>query len=590
MAKKNEGSEYVKLSQREHVLQRPDSYVGSKSTVKQLMFIVKDNNLNDIQIEKKAVNYNPAFIKLFDEILTNASDQAIRTGKVKMIKIMIDDSKISIENDGPSIPIKIHPKEKVYNQELIFSTMLTGQNFDDTKDRFVGGKNGMGSKLTNIYSKKFIVECCDGKERYKQTIKNNMADIGVPEITKVKDTKSYTKITYYPDYDQFDFNNLTEDLKSIMYKRCIDVAAYIPNVRISLNGKTIPVKSVKDFMKMHLEDDVEFFHEKLKNGWEVGIAKSSTEQFENVSIVNGITTYKGGTHVSHVINQLSKDIVDKFGKNVNANWVNIKNRIFLFLVCKIPNPEFDTQTKENMTKNLTIDIHQKCYVSTNNVKKIMKSEIVQSILDEIELKEAARLKRMQKQKKKLKVEKLIDANSKDRSKCQLFIFEGDSAENGARQFRDPQIQGMFKLKGKFANVRKMSDNKMIATAEVLNLMAAIGLTLNEPVVEADLQFNEILITTDMDCVDGNTLVATDNGNKKIKDVNIDDKVLTHNNEYKKVKRVVEQEKTSYVKVKINGEYVNFSENHKMIIHRDGEIQEILAKDLKYSDNLLLNKK
>ena len=140
-------SKYVKLSQREHVLQRPDSYVGSKVTVKQNMFIVKDNNIDNIEIEKKSVDYNPAFIKLFDEILTNASDQAIRTNKVKMIKIIIDDNKMSVENDGPTIPIEIHKEEGVYNQQLIFSTMLTGENFDDSKDRFVGGKNGMGSKL-----------------------------------------------------------------------------------------------------------------------------------------------------------------------------------------------------------------------------------------------------------------------------------------------------------------------------------------------------------------------------------------------------------------------------------------------------------
>jgi DNA topoisomerase-2 len=511
MAKKNTASKYVKLSQIEHVLVRPDTYVGSINNEEKPMYVIEDSTLKTINVIKKEISYNPAFVKLFDEAIVNASDQAIRTAgsrnSVKIIKINIDKDKISIENDGESIPVEMHPVENVYNAELIFSNLLTGQNFDDSEERTVGGKNGMGVKLVNIFSKKFIVDTCDGKKKYKQIVKDNMQSIGVPTVKDVeKGTKSYTKITYYPDVERFGLKEIDEDSISLMIKRCLDIAVYNPKVRVIVNSKTIPVKSVKDYMQMHLPEGEEFFYEKLENGWEVGIAKSQTEQFEQVSLVNGINTYRGGTHVNYTSLQVAKDVTEKFKRGTNATWADVKNRLFMFLISAIPNPEFDTQTKESLTKRLTTEIHKNSKVGDTTIKKIMKSDIVASILREMEIREMARLKRQQKANSKVKVEKLVDANSKDRTDCQLFIFEGESAESGARKFRDPKTQGMFKLKGKFANTRKMTPKKMVETEEVAGLMSSLGLTLNEKVEESDLRFNEILITTDMD-TDGDSIVG-----------------------------------------------------------------------------------
>lgn len=500
-------NKYVKLTQIDHILLRPDTYVGSVNTEKKEMFVVDDISLNDIRVVKKMVDYNPGFLKIFDEILSNASDASIRTGKVKTIKINIDSEKVSVENDGPSIPVVLHTEENVYNSELIFSHLLTGENYDDTEQRYVSGKNGYGAKLCNVFSTKFIVDNCDGKKKFKQIVKENMKNISTPIIKDVeKGTKSYTKITYYPEVSRFGLKNITNDSISLMMKRCLDVAVYNSNVRVVVNGKTIPVKSVKDFMKMHIDEETEFFYEKLASGWEIGIAKSSSGVFEQVSIVNGTSTYRGGTQVSYIGNQLSKDICDKFNKKVSTNWADVKNKIFLFVISQIPNPEFDTQTKENLTNYMSKEITGGSFVGDNTVKKIMKSEIVESILHEMELKEKARLKRLQKANQKVKVEKLVDANSKDRSKCQLFIFEGESAGESGRNFREPKTQGLFKLKGKFANTRKLSDKKIIETPEVSGLMASIGLILNEPVDFDNLRYDEIIISTDAD-IDGDSITG-----------------------------------------------------------------------------------
>lgn len=505
----SDNNKYVKLTQREHILKRSETYVGSKNTEKTEMYVIKDNNLVDIQVVKKEVNNNPAFIKLFDEILTNASDHAIRTEKVKMIKVSIDDKKISIENDGGTIPIKMHPTEKVYNAELIFSHLLTGENYDDNEERVVGGRNGLGAKLVNVFSKKFKVECCDGKQIYRQWTRNNMKDIDEPEIVKApENTKSYTRITYYPDYSRFDFKNLTDDLKSIMYKRCLDVAAYIPNVRISVDGKTIPIKRISDWMKMHLPENSEFFHERLSNGWEVGVASSTEHGFESVSIVNGISTHKGGTHVNHVALSISKMVSAKMKK---VGWVDVKNKLFLFLISKVPNPTFDTQTKENLTNRMTIEIHQNSEISQSILKKIMKSDIVQSILDEQELKEKMQLKKMGGGKKaNVNLPKLQDANkagTRESDKCHLFLCEGDSAVTMAvTGMSVPSVghdyYGAFPLKGKVMNVRDASAQKIKANAEIQSILNITGLEFGKKYTDtSELRYGKIVIMTDAD-VDG----------------------------------------------------------------------------------------
>jgi DNA topoisomerase-2 len=502
----NKKSIYKKLTQREHILKRSETYVGSKNTEETEMFVVKDNNLNNIKIEKRKVKHNPAFIKLFDEILTNASDHAIRTSKVKIIKVVIENDKIMVENDGDTIPIEIHPEEKIYNPELIFSHLLTGENYDDTEERVVGGRNGLGAKLTNVFSKKFKVECCDGKQLYRQWTKSNMEIIEKPEIKKVSD-KSYTRITYYPDYSQFDFDELTDDLISIMYKRCLDVAAYIPNVRVSLNGKTLPIKKISDFMKLHLEEDADFFYEKLDNGWEVGVANSTTYNFESISIVNGISTHKGGTHINHIALETSKQIADKIKKKIN--WSQVKPKLFMFLICKIPNPTFDTQTKETLTNRMVVDIHQNCVLSDATIRRIVKSDIGQSVLDEVELREKLSLKRMGGgKKKKVNLPKLVDANkagTRESDKCCLILTEGDSALSTAiagMSVVGRDYYGAFPLKGKVLNVRDASTAKIKNNTEIQNLLNITGLEFGKKYTDtSELRYGKIIIMTDQD-VDG----------------------------------------------------------------------------------------
>lgn len=504
--KESKSLKYVKMDQITHVLKRPDTYIGTTNKNTMPMYVCKDKDLNSFDIVNREVTYSPGFIKIFDEILVNASDHAIRTNTVKYIKINITDEYISIENDGDGIPIEIHPIENVYVPELIFCNFLTSENYDDSVDRTVGGKNGLGAALTATYSTKFIIECCDGSKKYKQIVTDNLRNINKPSVKNAENSKSYTKITFYPDFEKFHMKTMEQESIDIMFKRCIDIAAYNPSTKVYINNKLIPIKTTKDYIKMHFNNTNDFFYEELENGWKIGVAKSMGVTFEHSSLCNGIATFKGGTHVSHVANQLAKDITEKFPKKIKIDWKSVKEKLFVFVIAAIPNPDFDTQTKENMTKYLTVDIHKNSYVSDNTVKKIMKSDIVKSILDEIEVKEKLALKRIQDKTKKVKIKKLIDAKGKDRKECSLFIFEGDSAGDAAINYIDNQTQGVFKLRGKFDNIRKMSDKKILESENTLNMMNAIGLRLNHDVKDDELRYGKLIINTDMDS-DGDAIFS-----------------------------------------------------------------------------------
>jgi DNA topoisomerase-2 len=505
--KKNLTDTYQKLTQREHVLKRTETYAGSVKPITADMWVVENpEDLSNVKIVKKAITYTPAFIKIFDEILTNASDHFWRTKKVKNIKIKFDGQKFEIENDGPGIPIAMHPKEKCYIPELIFGHLLTGSNFDDTEQRFGGGRNGLGSKITNILSTKFIVETSDGKQKYKQIFRDNMLEkrVGKPSITPSQ--REYTKIVFYPDWKLFEMDGMTNETLGLIMKRIVDVSVYCPNVRVTYNGKLIPIKNLKDWMQMHLGEETELFTQKIDDNWEIGVAKAPDVSFEQVSVVNGISTHRGGNHVNKIAGDLSKEIheiLQKRNKKLKFNWGNVKNNLFVFVVGKIVNPTFDTQTKEYLTNNMTKEVLDQNYPVTF-VNKIVKSSICQSILDWIEARELQVLKRMNKQLKAVRVPTLIDAKSKDRQKCTLYIFEGLSALSSFRKFRDPQTMAAFPLKGKFLNVSDMTPQKILENKEVQNLVAAVGLHVGQKVDYDQLRFNKIYISTDAD-VDGDAI-------------------------------------------------------------------------------------
>jgi flagella basal body P-ring formation protein FlgA len=295
--------------------------------------------------------------------------------------------------------------------------------------------------------------------------------------------------------------------------------------------------------------------------------------------------------MSQIVAQLREFFLKKH--KVDIKPTELKNHMTLFLDSTIINPSFSSQTKEKLITEVK-EFGTTFEVSNKLVQSILKSEIVNSILDWIEQKKNAEENKLQreinKKLSKIKVEKLIDAKGKDRWKCSLGLFEGDSAAGAFRKYRTSETMGAFSLRGKFINVSEITNQKLVQNTEAVNLMAAIGLKLGQPIELKHLRYGKIFFYTDADCLQENTLIATKSGYKKISEIEYDDEVLTHTGSYKKVKKIIKKDISKYMKIKISGNDIICSEDHKLLVFRDGEVLEVEAKNIKYSDFFLLKNK
>lgn len=170
----------------------------------------------------------------------------------------------------------MHKQHDCYVPELVFGHLLTSSNYDDNEKKVTGGRNGFGAKLTNIFSKKFIVECADTKKKklYVQEFSNNLSNIGKPKITEYSYESDYTMITYEPDLKRFGIKELKDDMVALLMKRVYDLAGISPKkVSVYLNGKKITkVSDFLSYVDLYFPDNKipsEKFYERCSERWEI---------------------------------------------------------------------------------------------------------------------------------------------------------------------------------------------------------------------------------------------------------------------------------------------------------------------------------
>lgn len=500
---------YKKKNLHQHILDRPDSYIGSTklTTEERFVFCSKEN-----KIVKKVVEYNPGLVKIFDEILVNAIDHTVREKNAKNIKVDINvkSGEISVFNDGPGVPVVLHKEYKIYIPELIFGNLLTSSNYNDDQKRIVGGVNGLGSKCTNIFSKKFIIETVDEGAAllYQQEFSDNMFTKKEPIIKKYT-KKPFTKITFLPDYEKFNMKKLTSDAVSILKKRVYDtIACTNKDVAVYLDGVKLQQKDFNSYISLYTtEKTINEKFEKDEMVWEVAAYFTETPGF--VSFVNGIDTYNGGKHVEYISSQIVKKLgaLIESKKKTEIKPSYIKDRLFLFVKSTIVNPSFTSQSKESLTTNIK-DFGIKVELSDNFINKIYKSGIVDDILSFVKYKnEKAIVKNVDKtsRKTRLNIPKLDDANYAGTNKsknCVLILTEGDSAKTFAisgLSVVGRDYYGVMPLKGLMLNVREATQAKILNNEETNNLKKIIGLEHGKKYTSVDaLRYGKIMILSDAD--------------------------------------------------------------------------------------------
>ncbi len=506
---------YIKQDPIKHVLTRPDMYIGSVKSKLQEEFIV-NNNL----IVKRNITYPSGLLRIFIEILSNAVDNYKRSLKTKTpctyIKINIDKStgKTTIKNDGDFIPIELHKKEKIYNHTLIFGMLLSGSNFDDNELRTVSGRNGIGSKATNIFSKKFVVQASDPskKQTFEQTWKNNMETASEPTIKESNNVKPYTQITYYPDFKRFDLTEYDDNIISLFAKYVYDTALLtsISKVKIYFNDELVLLSNIKDYASLYDVITDEFLHIKTKDS-EVLLTPSN--EFQHISFVNGIYTKSGGCHVEAWCEALFRPLVEKYNK-AKLNIKDIKNFFRIFVNTTVINPEFSSQEKDKLESPLITAV-----VKQTDIKKILKWSIVENIENVIKMKEMSKLKKSESKKRGYtKIENYDAANFSGTSKsgdCSLMLCEGLSARTfvvagicSKQKVLDKQGKnyfGVLPLTGVLLNCRNATISTISKNKVIINIIQAVGLRYNLDYKDdknfKTLNYGKIILVTDSD-VDG----------------------------------------------------------------------------------------
>jgi DNA topoisomerase II len=516
---------YVKLDQREHVLHRSAMYIGSIEPDTYNTWIY-DNETN--QMVKKTITYIPGLFKIFDEILVNAIDHSIRLKELKQtnqevqlmkfIKVSIDKKQgiIEIQNDGDGIEVVEHPEHKIYIPELIFGNLLTSSNYNDDAERTIGGMNGLGSKVCNIFSEYFEIETVDRQRKllYTQRFENNMTIVNPSKITKYT-KKPFTTIRFKPDYARFQMTNLTDDMYDMFVKRVYDACAVTDNdINIYLNEVKLDYKNFEKYVDLYIgsKSDHTRVYEQINDRWEVIASYNDFNGFDQVSFVNGIWTLRGGKHVEYILNQIVKrlsEMIAKKNKNANIKSQNIKDNLILFIKSTIVNPTFDSQSKETLITPFS-KFGSKAELNDKFIEKLYKTGIVDKILQICEINNNKELAKTDGKKKSIikgipKLDDAIWAGTNKSKECTLILTEGDSAKTmviaGLSQVGREKY-GVFPLKGKLMNVKDTSIKKISDNDEISNLKKILGLETNKTYsCIDDLRYGHIMLMTDAD-VDG----------------------------------------------------------------------------------------
>ena len=495
-----------KLTHIEHVLKRPDSYVGPVELGTEPYWI-----LDGEKFSKKNLKYSPALLKIFDEILVNAIDRnSLHPKQVSSISIAIDKDvgSVTIENNGPlgGIGVRMHETEGLWNPELVFGHLLTSTNYDDTQKRIVGGRNGYGAKLANIYSTEFsiVIKDHEAKQMYTQSWSKNMTVCNQPKIKKHSGATSSVAITFTPEWKRFGMSKMDDTIYKIFQKRVWDAnICTTQNCKVKFNGDVLTKQTFETYAKMH--EGVEEVTCVNGDRWSVCIGPAENGM-EQVSFVNGLCTNKGGTHVDHAANLIANGIIDEMAKKIKLRPQQVKNTFNIFVKATLENPTFSSQVKSECTSK-SQSFGSKFEPPKNFVKNALKTGIADELLALSKFKEMKELAKTDgtRKSKITGIPKLDDANhagTKHSGKCTLIVTEGDSAKTLAvagLSVVGRDHYGVFPLRGKCKNVRDVSVAQLTSNQEFNDLKKILGLQQGKEYKDtSELRYGRLMIMTDAD--------------------------------------------------------------------------------------------
>lgn len=525
---------YQQLSQREHAINNPGMYMGDIGNKLVDKYIYKDGHF---EIDK--VEYNGGCYKIIDEVFSNASDQVILERNEKngcnIIKINIQKEPFKItvwNNSSDGVPLEKtkltageNKGKEVYNVEMIFGEFLTSGNYDKDKDREANGVNGLGVKLTNVYSSEFTVETITNKKKAIKKYYDSLSRQDDIIIENVNDKINSVCVSFIPNLEMFKVKNekehfhITDNFIHLLEKKTYDLSYCCNCIRptkVYLNDKLIVIKDELSYISMFNIPNMIFC--KLTNKFTIGLSYTPNKS-NIISFINNNPVI-GGTHIDYIIKKIFKLIKDKAkNKDKQSKFKKeyLTSNLTIFCNGYIKNPNYDSQCKERLINSFKEgdDLNGKIGMDFNDdfykmFEKFYKSGIMTYMNNLIIAADNSVLKKTDgcKTNKLIKIDNYEKANlagTKDSLKCKLIITEGLSAMTFAEKGRaiiNANYFGVFPIRGKLLNVKKASPQKVMENKEITNIKQIIGLEQNKDYSKPEnlnkLNYGGILILTDQD--------------------------------------------------------------------------------------------
>ncbi len=464
------------------------------------------------------------------EIVDNSIDESLAGFCTDIHVTVHKDNSVTVEDNGRGIPVDIKPETGKSALEIVHTVLHAGGKFGDGGYKVSGGLHGVGASVVNALSEKYVVEVSRQGYVWKQEY---MRGEPLSPVEKIAETdKTGTKTTFWPDPEIFTETTVID----------CDVIANRLREMAFLN------KGLKIIFHRHDDENEEVFHyvggigsyveylnqnktclhdkpiyiDKVVGDMQIEVAMQYTDGYnENVlSFANNINTHSGGTHLTGFRNSITRVFNDYARKNSilkdseqNLSGEDVREGLTAIVSVKIPNPEFEGQTKEKLgsqealgaVQDAVKDKLQEWLEFNPKIAKI----ILEKTLQAQRAREAARRARELTRRKSVLENstlpgKLADCSNREPEKCEIYLVEGDSAGGSAKQGRNRMFQAILPLRGKILNVERARLDKMYANNEIQSMIQAFGINISKNEEDVDiekLRYHKIIIMTDAD-VDG----------------------------------------------------------------------------------------
>jgi DNA topoisomerase-2 len=513
------------LDQRNHILEKPGMYIGDVSKKQRIELLFNPENR---ELFKHDVEIPEAMIHLFIEILINASDNVYESRNKgidpERIEVQMTEKRVSVKNYGRPIPIIIHEEYGMYNPLLVFGNLLSSSHYSKDQKRYSCGTNGLGAKLTNVWSKYFKVEVKDSfhSKNFVATWLNNMENTPIWEVKKYSGDENSVKIEWDLDFERFGYTQYPPETAGIFCRHLLDVSV-ASKIPVVFNEHSFDISNPFEYCKLYWGEELvsnalfyrEYMDGSITTKPELDKGKipiieivylDTPDSGTHISIANAMYTIDGGPYLDTAFSAFSKHALSniKSQESVRLTIRDIKLHTSIFLNCLVENAAYLGQSK---TKLLEPNINLS-KIPQDFFKNVKKWKLVQRLRAEIEAKQFLKLKQTDGKRQKIFSDKLEDATmvNKKPENCVLHVCEGDSATSLPR-FRmaftgGHQYNGILSLGGKIVNVTeadldKIKDSDAIQLLkQALNLHEGVDYSLLDN--KKKLKYGLVSIETDAD--------------------------------------------------------------------------------------------